>query len=214
VAKTGRVICIVGCGPGAPEYVTPAALRAVEEAEVLIGAERLLELFATSSAEKIALGSSVSKTLDRLETLAGDRNVAVLVSGDPGLYSLSKLVTARFGRAGCRIIPGISSVQVAFARLGLDWANALLISAHKEDPHPDPQLKQANKVAIFCGRETSLRWIADNVVEGGAGDRRIFVMENLTLEDEQVREVGLRDLRELKVAPRTLVLLIKRDLLE
>jgi hypothetical protein len=39
-------------------------------------------------------------------------------------------------------------------------------------------------------------------------------MENLTLEDELVREVGLRDLRELKVAPRTLVLLIERDLLE
>ena len=42
----GPAIVIVGCGPGSPDYLTPLARRAVERAEVLVGASRLLDLFA------------------------------------------------------------------------------------------------------------------------------------------------------------------------
>lgn len=213
MAKDGCKIFIVGCGPGAPEFVTPAAVSAVEQADVLLGAERLLSLFAESRAEKVALTPRISETLDLLETLAHDHQVAVLVSGDPGLYSLSKLVIARFGRDRCRVVPGISSVQVAFARIRLDWENSLIISAHKEDPRADPRLRGAEKAAVFCGREGTLRWIADNLVGDAAADRRIFVMENLTLDNESVREVRPEDLSEMNVAARTIVLVIKRDVL-
>ena len=65
---------------------------------------------------------------------AAGRRVAVLVSGDPGLYSLAQNVVRRFGREHCEVVPAVSSVQVAFARLGLDWADARILSAHGRTP--------------------------------------------------------------------------------
>ncbi|MEW6352198.1 MAG: precorrin-6y C5,15-methyltransferase (decarboxylating) subunit CbiE [Thermodesulfobacteriota bacterium] len=214
MAVTGTPITIVGCGPGAPEYVTPAAFRAAMEADVLVGAERLLELFPESKAERIPLTSGLAEVLDRIAALLPDKKVAVLVTGDPGLFSLSKLVIARFGREFCEVIPGISSVQVAFARLGLEWSDAVIISAHKQDPQVDPEeLCRSPKIAIFCGREEVLPWIATLVQGAQAADHTVFVMEDLTLATERVVQVATADLPSVHAGPRTIVVLVRKHLL-
>lgn len=138
MATERRAITIIGCGPGSPDHITPAAVDAARSAEVLIGTDRLLHFFTDADAEKIPVGSAVEETLDRVGERFGHKQIAVLVSGDPGLFSLARLVIQRFGREHCRVIPGVSSVQVAFARLGLDWGDAIILSAHKQDPDIDP----------------------------------------------------------------------------
>ena len=123
-------ITIVGLGPGSPEYITPLAAKAVKGAEILVGARRLIDLFPNHRAKTIIeMGSQVETVLEEMAGLQ-DRPMVVLVSGDPGLSSLARPVIARFGREACRVIPGISSIQVAFARLGLDWGKARIIDAH------------------------------------------------------------------------------------
>lgn len=213
MAVGGHTITIVGCGPGSADYLAPAARAAVETADVLVGAGRLLDLFAKSQAERIEVTGKISEALDRVEHLPDYRNVAVLVSGDPGLFSLAKLVIARFGRDRCRVVAGISSVQVAFAQIGLDWADARIVSAHMRDPVVDPGLRQADKIAVFCGRQDSLKWIRNVLLNEIGLDRRIFVMEDLTLESERVREVQADDLATLSVSSRTIVLILKEELL-
>jgi cobalt-precorrin-7 (C5)-methyltransferase len=208
-----RRITIVGCGPGSPEHVTPAAIAAVEKADLLIGTERLVRLFSPSPTQLVVVNSTMEQALDAIERRPGSKNVAVLVTGDPGIFSLARLVIERFGREQCRVIPGISSIQAAFARLGLDWADAKILSAHKEDPDPDDSLLRSDKIAVLLGREGSLRWVADHIVENAPADRRIFVFENLTLDDESIREARREALRDLHVSSRTVVLIIKGDLL-
>jgi cobalt-precorrin-7 (C5)-methyltransferase len=208
-----RRITIVGCGPGAPEYVTPAAIAAVEKADLLIGTERLVRLFSPRPTQPVVVNSTVEQALDAIEQRPDCKNVAVLVTGDPGIFSLARLVIERFGREQCRVIPGISSVQAAFARIGLDWVDVKIISVHKEDPHPDDSLLKSDKIAVLLGRAGSLRWVADHIVENAPADRRIFVFENLTMDDELVREARREELRELHVSSRTVVLIIKGDLL-
>jgi cobalt-precorrin-7 (C5)-methyltransferase len=207
-------ITIVGCGPGSPDYVTPAARAAVSEADVLLGAGRLLDLFLDHDAVRIEVGVDISDALDRLERLPANRNIAVLVTGDPGLFSLSKLVIARQGRERCRVIPGVSSVQVAFARIGLDWADAKILSAHKEDPPDMPALKRSDKIAVFCGRSGSFEWIARNILGSEATDRRVFVLENLTLADERIREVSPHELAHVQAGSRTIVVIVREGLIE
>jgi len=187
---------------------------AVEQADVLVGAERLLDLFPTSRAERIIVGGKIADALDAIQSRFQDQSIAVLVSGDPGLFSLSKLVIRRFGRDRCRVIPGISSIQAAFAQIGLDWADAAIISAHKQDPEPAPWLRTADKIAVLGGREQSLKWIADNLFTDSEGDRRVFVMENLTLENETIREVRPHELATLGAGPSTVVLIVRESLLE
>jgi len=184
----------------------------VNRAEVLVGSGRLLELFPSVRAERIFLGSAVEETLSVIEARAERQSVAVLVTGDPGLFSLSRLVLRRFGRDRCRIISGVSSVQAAFAALGVDWADARIISAHKKDPELDSSWAEAKKIAVLGGRESSLQWIAQTLLPT-LGDCRVFVCENLTMEDEQVREIDPRRLVELSVSSRTVVLILKKSVL-
>ncbi len=207
-------ITIVGCGPGAADYLTPAAIHAVEHARVMVGAQRLLDLFPDSNAERIPLSGKIEDTLSKIETRMAVSEIAVLVSGDPGLFSLAGLVVKRFGRGSCRVIPGISSVQAAFAAIGINWADAQIISAHKQDPESAPNtLRNADKIAILAGRRAALKWIADLGRKLGPG-RRIFVCEDLTLDEEQVREVTVQELPEVEAGSRTVVLIVRDRVLE
>ncbi|MGO9116602.1 MAG: precorrin-6y C5,15-methyltransferase (decarboxylating) subunit CbiE [Desulfomonilaceae bacterium] len=208
-----RYITIVGCGPGSREYVTPAATAAVEKADLVIGTERLLMLFPSRPLQSVVVNSTVEQALDVIEQRTDCKNIAVLVTGDPGIFSLARLVIERFGRKQCRVIPGISSIQAAFARIGLDWADAKIISAHKEDPYPDESLLKSDKIAVLLGRAGSLQWVADHIAENAPADRRIFIFENLTMDNESVRETRREELRDLRVSSTTVVLVIKGDLL-
>jgi cobalt-precorrin-7 (C5)-methyltransferase len=208
-----RSISIVGCGPGAADYLTPAAQAAIDQADILVGAQRLLGLFPSSRAERIVVDASIERVLDEIESRAALRNVTVLVTGDPGIFSLARLVIKRFGRERCRVIPGISSVQTAFARLGLDWADAKMISAHKSAQNLNSSILAADKIAVLLGREGSLRHVANQLAAGLSADRRVFLCENLTLANEIVREVKVAELSEIEPGPTALLLIIKSDLL-
>ncbi len=206
-------ISIVGCGPGSPDHITPAARNAVAASDVLIGAYRLLDVFTESAAERIAVTTNIEEVLERMRSIPAEKRIAVLVTGDPGIFSLAKRIIANFGREVCRIIPGVSSVQAAFAAIGLDWADAAVISAHKEDPEDIPSVDCWDKIAILGGRDNSLRWIASHLPPDTVNERRIFLCENLTLNDECIREINPEELVGLRTSSRTVVIVVKKGLL-
>lgn len=209
-----RRIVIAGCGPGAPEYVTPAVLKAVGDADVLVGAIRLLELFPSHRGEKIAVGADIEKILKEIDARRGQKRIAVLVTGDPGLCSLARPIIVRFGMDACEVIPGISSVQVAFARIGLDWLDARIIDAHGASPDIDTaSLIKEGKIAVFCGRKDAITWTA-KLMERLGTDRRAYLCENLTLGDEKIRQVKAADLAAMEVSSRSIILIIKEDFLK
>ena len=209
----GPPIVIVGCGPGSPDYLSPLARQFAEEAEVLIGASRLLGLFPEHPGERVVAGADVEGVLREIG-LRRRRKVAVLVTGDSGLCSLAQPVLKRFGRDACQLIPGVSSVQVAFARVGLDWLDARIIDAHGASPDIElPALAGTGKIAILGGNLGSLGWVARLAETLGDG-YRIYVCENLTLPEERIRSVPSGDLDGLEVSSRTVFLLIQETLLQ
>ena len=203
-----KPITIAGCGPGALEYVTPAALHAIEQAEVLVGARRLLETFPRVAAERIVVGADVHKALDAMAKHVGRRRIVVLVTGDPGLCSLARPVIRRFGRGACRVIPGISSVHAAFASLGIDWFGARILSAHDHAPDLDPALLAVeDKLAVLAGNPANAAWVSA-LAAALTATHDLFVCENLTLADESVRRV---DCLPMKLASRTVLIFIKKE---
>ncbi|MBM3892349.1 MAG: precorrin-6y C5,15-methyltransferase (decarboxylating) subunit CbiE [Verrucomicrobia bacterium] len=206
-------ITIVGCGPGALDHLTPAARQAIAGAEVLVGAPRLLQAFAPASAERIVVGADIGKVLREIAARIGRKKIAVLVSGDPGLASVATPVIKRFGRASCHVIPGVSSAQAAFARVGVDWLDARIISAHDHAPSVRPAaLARSEKIAVLAGNEKTNAWVV-SLASRLARTHRIFVCENLTLPDERVRRVKAAELQTMTLPSRTIVLLIKRKAL-
>jgi cobalt-precorrin-7 (C5)-methyltransferase len=204
-------ILIIGCGPGSAEHVTPAARKAVEGAQVLIGARRLLDLFPDAKADRIPIKSHISQLLDEMETLSREKRIAVLVTGDPGLLSLAKPVIDRFGRQTCKIIAGISSIQVAFAVLGLDWHDALIVDAHGSLPQDDFD-PDSPKIAVFTGNKGSFAWIAS--LADRLGEKyRGFVCSDLTLPGETIREIVKDDLASEDLPSLSIVIFVKKELI-
>ena len=205
-------ITIVGCGPGGLDYLTPAARKEIEKAEVLAGTKRLLESFPEHRAERIVVGSDLDAGLDQIAARQGKR-VVILVTGDPGLCSFARPVVRRFGRAACRVVPGISSIQAAFARVGVDWLDARIVSAHSRVPEiAPPALAGVRKLAVLAGHAGSGRWLADVAAVLGKS-YRIFVCENLTLPTERVHEIQPSALRTLKSRGPQVILWLHKEAL-
>jgi adenosylcobyric acid synthase len=115
---------VVGIGPGDIDHMTPAARRAIETAEVVAGYKTYLDLIPELIAGKELLSSGMRQEVERcrlaLESAESGRKVALVCSGDAGVYGMAGLVLELLdGRAlEVEMVPGVSAVQAAAARLG------------------------------------------------------------------------------------------------
>jgi precorrin-6y C5,15-methyltransferase (decarboxylating) CbiE subunit len=214
MAATGSgKLMIVGCGPGSPDYLTEAGRCAIRSAQVLVGSPRLLASYATPAHEQVPVGADIDAALDAVAARREQGGIAILVTGDPGLASLAGPVLRRFGRDSCEVIPGVSSVQLAFARLGLDWSEARIVSAHKGIPELVPaDLAAFGSIAVLPGHPRSRQWIGD-LAEAFGNERFLVVCEELSLPGERIRSVSAAEFRSLELSSRTVVLLLKEKIL-
>ena len=206
-------VFIVGCGPGGPDYVTPAAGRAVARAKTVLGARRLLRLFPDSLARHLPLPAATGAAIETVAEHLRAGPVAVLVSGDPGLFSLAKAIVGRFGRSDCEVVPAVSSLQAAFARLGLDWADARILSAHGRIPQVSvEQLRRSEKIAVLAGTPEATSWVG-RMAEQLTGTHALFVGENLTLAEETFRELRPKELHTAECSSLSVMILVRRGLI-
>ncbi|MDR1651095.1 MAG: precorrin-6y C5,15-methyltransferase (decarboxylating) subunit CbiE [Synergistaceae bacterium] len=127
------MITIVGAGPGPREYLTPEAARAIGASRVIVGGARVLdaaELPAGALRVDLPASGMADAVVGVLEEKSEGGDVTLLVSGDPGFYSLAKRVIERFGRDAVRVVPGISSIQIMAARICRSWAGAEAVTLH------------------------------------------------------------------------------------
>lgn len=206
-------LTIVGCGPGGKDYLTRIAENRIRDSEILIGHKRLLALFSNSKAKKIPIKGNYEEIINKIRNTYKKKKTVVLVTGDPGIHSYAQLILKAIGADNCEVIPGISSVQVAFARIGLPWEDAFILSLHGEDMKDMMDVVRRNpKVAILTDDKNSPCRIARKLLKSRILDRRIFLCENLTLENERVREVRLEELKTIKPSGLNVVILVKDNL--
>lgn len=127
-------IIVAGIGPGNPDYITPAALKKIQAANFLIGGRRALEEFSTPNQITCLITRDLDAPINfiREKILLGE--VVVMVSGDPGYYSMLDLLRKNFPPELIEVIPSISAMQLAFAKLALPWHDATLLSFHGRQP--------------------------------------------------------------------------------
>ncbi|MFF1544506.1 precorrin-6y C5,15-methyltransferase (decarboxylating) subunit CbiE [Streptomyces sp. NPDC058291] len=143
-----RPITVVGTGTGAP--APPDALAG---AGLVVGGRRHLDAVRLpASVERIVLGP-LAPALDVIEAyVEKGRRVVVLASGDPGFFGIVRALAERFGPRLLDVRPGVSSVATAFARLGLTWDDAVIVSAHGRDPRTAVNVCRAHpKTAVLTG---------------------------------------------------------------
>ncbi len=194
---------IVGVGPGSPDYVTLAAKKAVEKADLVVGAQRSLELFDEIKAEQVVLTSrNLKDTLQKAaDSAKAGKNVVFLSTGDPGFSGLlhTVLESELFTPEDVNVVPGISSIQAAAACLAISWGGARLFTFHDGNVSDEEKGKLIS--AYQCGQTILLlpgskgfvpKDVAALLLETGANpETEVYICENLTLEDEKITQTTL-----------------------
>ena len=142
-------ILVVGIGPGSREYMLPAAWEAIATAKTLVGGRRALETLAPPEAKRRVVDADIEGLLNYIEEESLHGQVVVMVSGDPGFYSLLPALRRRFPRERLQVIPGISSVQLAFARVAEPWQEASLLSFHGREIADEVLLYRPGRTLSF-----------------------------------------------------------------
>ncbi|MEV3908729.1 MULTISPECIES: precorrin-6y C5,15-methyltransferase (decarboxylating) subunit CbiE [Streptomyces] len=176
------MITVVGTGTGAPPQECLAG------AELVVGGRRHLDAVRLpEAAERIVLGP-LAPALDTMaEYLEKERRVVVLASGDPGFFGIVRVLAERFGPAALDVRPGVSSVAAAFARVGLPWDDAVVVSAHGRDLRTAVNVCRARpKVAVLTGPGAGPAELGAALT---AHTRVLVVASALGTDDERVERV-------------------------
>ena len=192
-------VILVGIGPGSPDYLLPIASRMIKEAKVLVGSQRALTDFAPNNSITKIIDKDISGVLTFIETSLSKSDVVVMVSGDPGFYSMLPALHSRFSKEQIRVIPGISSIQLAFARIAEVWQDAVLISMHgREAKDEDLQYHPKKKLGILTDQQHNPSHIARELMQQGwPEDSKVYLGEALSYDHEQLKKLTLAETTHL-----------------
>ena len=175
-------VTVIGCDGSA---LTPAASAALAGASVIAGARRHLASVTVPPAAEHIVIQHLDTALDAI--CAARAPAAVLASGDPGFFGIVRALRAR--GVTPVVIPAVSSVALAFARLGLDWTDALVLSAHGRAAEPVLAAALAHpKAAILTGPpEAATGQLRSALLAAG---RTVYAAERLGAPGERVRNLA------------------------
>lgn len=153
----------------------PETRELVDGAALVVGGGRHLKSLGVEPQRSAVLKGDLSGALERIEASEGP--VVVLASGDPGFFGIVRLLRERLGETELRVLPGVSSVALAFARAGIPWDDAGVVSAHGREPRRAVNVCLARpKVAVLTSPDFGPAELARELE--GAG-RSLFVAERL-----------------------------------
>lgn len=218
VGRARGTLAVVGIGPGNEAWRTPEAAAALAAATDIVGYRLYLDLLGPEAHGKrrhaYELGEERVRVRDALDLAAGGRAVALVSSGDAGIYAMASLVfelleapeDAAWGRVAIAVVPGISAMQAAAARIGAplghDFCAVSLSDLLTPWPVIERRLKAAAEgdfvVALYnpasARRRHQLARAAEILLAHRADDTPVVLARNLGREGEQVRVVSLIDL--------------------
>jgi len=189
---------VVGIGPGHKDYILPIAYKVVEEADILVGAKRHLDIFENYNKETICYQDHLEEMVQKVEHLRHSKKIVVLVSGDPGFYSLLDYIQRRIDKDEIEIIPGISSFQYFFSKLNRSYKSHQLLSLHGRDLDLNNYLAHNKGIFLLTDQIHTPSEIAKQLVKLGYKDYQMAVGENLSYDDERIIEGKVLDFIDLE----------------
>ncbi len=203
-------VYVVGLGIEGPSGLTPRAREIIEGAGLLIGAERLQATIPPGRARRVVANPGALGTLDLIEAELGQSRIAVLASGDPGFFGVAKLLVRRFGKERVEIVPHVSSVQLAFARIKESWDDATFLSVHGRSMEGiSSMVRRSAKVALLTDEVNTPEKIARALLDEGVEGYRAYLCENLEGGEERIREGDLEQIAEMVSSPLNLLILVR-----
>jgi precorrin-6Y C5,15-methyltransferase (decarboxylating) len=202
-------IHVIGIGDDGLEAVPNNVRQVIGNAEVLLGTERTLSLVPTSAAERHAISTDLNQLVVTLQRAAGKR-VVILLYGDPMFYGLARYVSERLGKDRFVVVPHVSSMQLAFARVMETWEEAYLsdLAKHPLDSVLE-RIRTAQKVGLFTTDQCGPADVAKALLARRIDYFTAYVCENLGARDERVTRGTLAEIASHKFDPLNVLILIR-----
>lgn len=188
-------IIVAGIGPGNEDYISPAALKKIREAKFLVGGRRALDEFSTANQITCSITRDLDATIDFIRDKLRLCEVVVMVSGDPGYYSLLDLLRKKFPPSSIEVIPSISAMQLAFAKLALPWHGATLLSFHGRQPARATLEYSPGKIlGLLTDAEFNSATISELLIDcGWDKNSSMTICARLSYHDEKIFTTTLAD---------------------
>lgn len=192
LSKRSRKIILSGIGMGNTDGITREAYHAFEEAEVIFGAERMLENLP---------GKGIKVPYYRADDIISYliehpqyTKVAAAFSGDSSFYSGAQSMKKALEEANEKgilksettILPGISSVSALAARLGVSWNDAVLASIHGRRTNVVNLVRKNTKVFLLLSGKNDFEMLVNKFREAGINHVKISAGYRLSYPDEKL----------------------------
>jgi precorrin-6Y C5,15-methyltransferase (decarboxylating) len=222
---------IIGVLDNGAAGLTPEALAQLQSADLVIGGRRTLALFADAirvDAERRDLTGNLPQVPAWISAAReAGKQVVVLATGDPLCHGIASFLINKLGRAGVDILPNLSTLQLACAKLGLAWQDVRISSVHHRDAGewtigamPEhglyrllSVLRQSDLTAVFTSPENTPARIARMLqIEALEDEFEMAVAACLLQDQEQVSAwLTVNAAAERRFADPNIVLLRRRQ---
>jgi precorrin-6Y C5,15-methyltransferase (decarboxylating) len=201
---------IVGIGDDGVEGITAHARRIVEAADVLLGPESCATLLPASLRSRLHTAASLDELVDRIEAAAG-RRMVVLASGDPLFYGTARFVCMKLGKDRFEVVPHVSSMQLAFARVKESWEDAFLANlAGQSIERVIDRVRSSETAGLFTSEQWPPAAVARALLDEGIDYFQAYVCENLGSPDERVTQGSLADIAKESFGPLNVMILVRK----
>ncbi len=214
----GRLF-VVGIGPGSDDWRSPEVSKMVGRASDLVGYSLYLDLLGPLAKDKVRhdfdLGKEEARVVHAMELAGEGKDVALVCSGDAGIYAMATLVFELFDKGGIsdaasrievQCSPGISALQGAAAKIGAplghDFCTISLSDLLTPWEHIQRRVRAAGEgdfvIAFYnpvsMKRRTQLAWARDELLKYRPASSPVVLATNLGRDGEHVRSVPLGEL--------------------
>ena len=201
-----KEINIIGMGMS-EKTLTAEALSLINDADILIGAKRLINEF--SKLNKPSFNAYLSDDILEIIKETDANEIAILVSGDVGFYSAAEKLVDVLKDYSPKLIAGISSVSYFFAKCSLPWKDANLISCHGLDSNIVSSVRRNKYTFALTGK--NIPELQKELVKYGFGDLNVWIGENLGSDEESIQKSKISDLDGKEFSSLTVLIIENPD---
>ena len=188
-------VTLIGMGSGQPENLTLQGLAALRQADLILGARRLLAVLPAGCTETRAAAYRPDEVAELLQT-SGAENAVLVYSGDTGFYSGASSMMEKLEALGvrARVLPGLSSIQLLAAALGRPWQGWNLVSAHGRTCDPVAECMQGRPTFFLTGGSEDPATLCAQLAAEGFGDVQGVVGQCLGTPEEKLFRGSVKEL--------------------
>ncbi len=202
---------IIGIGSDGLSGVSLRSREMLQRADLVFASDAVLPLVADIPGEKQRIGEDLNETVEVIRANLGHKNMVVVAGGDPLFYGVARYLCDRIGQEFFEVVPHVSSMQLAFARIKESWEEAYLTDVGRRslDEVLD-RIRSAETVGLFTSEEHDPATIARELLARGIDYFRAYVCENLGGPDERLTQGDLADIAEMDFAPLNVMILRRK----